>query len=162
MKKNKGFGVTPVLYLLALIGIALGVLYNNYIQSLKSSIELTHSVGVASDLDAADKTMAALSVMDADGTIICPPGLEGIEDLNCVNVVQGLRQIPEKDARVPNLPINYSGTIEDFMSGVGGLPVQVGIFGNELGIKQLDPWGRYYIVCRWQGKMSGNEEERRA
>jgi len=152
-----GFGVAPVLYLLALIGIASAVLYNNYIQSLRGNITLTQSLGVTSDLDAADKTMASLSVIDASGTGVCPPGLEA--DVNCTNAVKGLQAIPVQDDRVPNLPPDYRGSIIEFMTENNG-EVQVGIFGNDIGIKQLDPWGRYYIVCRWHGKISGTEKEK--
>ncbi|MCL2474118.1 MAG: hypothetical protein FWF23_04365, partial [Alphaproteobacteria bacterium] len=164
MKDIRGFGVAPILYLLALIGIASGVLYTSYIQSLRGNIILTQSLGVVSDLDAADKTMAALSVVDASGAGICPPGFE--EDKDCPKAVIGLREVPEKDERLPNLPEEFTGSITDFMTGSttisSAIPVQVGVFGDETGIKQLDPWGRYYIVCRWRGWLSGTEEERRA
>ena len=151
-----GFGVAPVLYLLALIGIASSVLYSNYMQSMRAAIELNQSMAVARDLEAADKTMAALSVMSDNSANICPPNIE--KDTNCSNAAVGLREI-EDSARNPRTPENEE--LKEFLWGDDD-HVIAAVFNEELGVKQIDPWGRYYIVCRWKGLLSGDDKQRQA
>ncbi len=62
-----GFGVAPILYMLGLIGVGAGVLFSGYSQSIKNNIQMTNSLAVRSDLEAATTTMAASSVLDNDG-----------------------------------------------------------------------------------------------
>src|ERR1700674_845599 len=69
-----GFGVAPILYMLGLIGVGAGVLFSSYSQSLKNNINMTNSVAVKNDLDAAATTLAATSVLGAtDPSVLCPP-----------------------------------------------------------------------------------------
>src|ERR1700674_4135318 len=69
-----GFGVAPILYMLGLIGVGAGVLFSSYSQSLRNNINMTNSVAVKNDLDAAATTLAATSVLGAtDPSVLCPP-----------------------------------------------------------------------------------------
>src|ERR1700686_2749507 len=69
-----GFGVAPILYMLGLIGVGAGVLFSSYSQSLKNNINMTNSVAVKNDLDAAATPLAATSVLgETDPSVRCPP-----------------------------------------------------------------------------------------
>ena len=38
--------------------------------------------------------------------------------------------------------------------GSSGAPTEVGVFGGGSGIKQLDPYGHFYIYCRWENSRA--------
>ena len=144
-----GFGVAPILYMLGLIGVGAGVLFSSYSQSIKNNITLTNGVVVKNDLDAASTTMAATSVLSDDGTLLCPPGLSGSPDTSCSIKPPpiDLTPFPASDPHLPGIP---SGTnLASYVSSGTATPEGVGYFLPSAGAKQVDPWGHYYVVCRW-------------
>ena len=144
-----GFGVAPILYMLGLVGVGAGVLFSGYSQSLKSNINMTNSFAVKSDLDGAATTMAATSVLGATDTgILCPPqGGVDTTGSNCaaapISLVDFYPSV-NVTSTDPHLPSNYTNVSSS------GTPVEAAIFAPAAGVKQIDPWGHYYIVCRWR------------
>jgi hypothetical protein len=145
-----GFGVAPILYMLGLIGVGAGVLFSSYSQSLRNNINMTNSVAVKNDLDAAATTLAATSVLgETDPSVLCPPQGGGAS-ANCT----GDPNLPTKMVEFyptvnvtptdPHLQTSYAS------ADTGGSPDEVGIFTAGAGVKQVDPWGHYYVYCRWE------------
>ncbi len=150
-----GFGVAPILYMLGLIGVGAGLLFSSYSQSVKGNIQMTNSFSVKSDLEAAATTLAATSVLGAtDPGTLCPPqgGVDTVGS-NCVSAPDKMVEIyPTMNVTLPDahLPTNYA------VSHASGSPVEVGIFTSGAGVKQLDPWGHYYIYCRWESQANSS------
>ncbi|MDD4617017.1 MAG: hypothetical protein PHW76_07915, partial [Alphaproteobacteria bacterium] len=158
-----GFGVAPVLYMLGLIGVGAGVLFSSYSQSLKNNIVLSNTIAVRNDLEAATNTFAAISVLSQDGTKLCPPGfpssVSSVSDGVCIPA-----DTPSPPESAPLVPVDLDplgaatisklpsppdgqSSLETFLKG--SEDVDVGIIRPNAGAKQIDPWGHYYIVCRW-------------
>ena len=151
-----GFGVAPILYMLGLIGVGAGVLFSSYSQSIKNNVNLTNSFAVKSDLDASATTIAATSVLGTtDNTYLCPPQ-GGNASTNCTNAPQKIYDFyPALDASLsgtdPHLPNSYAS------ASSGGTPVEVGVFSPGAGMKQFDPWGHYYVICRWENQSQSSD-----
>ncbi|MDD3028923.1 MAG: hypothetical protein PHS57_01385, partial [Alphaproteobacteria bacterium] len=150
-KGNAGFGITAVLYLLVLTGIAAGILFSGYAQTIRNNITLVKAISAKRDIDAASTTLAATSVLggSAVSPLLCPPLVSGVEDTNCpAGTPISLQAIPEStDSHVPQA--SGGGDLETFLLSGTTPPLSVGIFLPVAGVKQLDPWGHYYLVCRW-------------
>ncbi|MDR3450479.1 MAG: hypothetical protein P4M15_12180 [Alphaproteobacteria bacterium] len=142
--------------MLGLIGVGAGILFSSYSQTIRSNIQMTNSLGVKSDLDGSATTLAATSVLGAsDPSILCPPQ-GGAASSNCAAAPVKMTDIYPAaslgaDAHVP---VPASGTHDvaglSTYAAAGGSPVEVGVFTAGAGTKQLDPWGHYYIYCRWE------------
>ncbi|HAX91245.1 MAG TPA: hypothetical protein DCY07_03430, partial [Rhodospirillaceae bacterium] len=142
-----GFAIAPILYLLTLAGVAGGVLFSSYSQVLRGNINVTNANTTKNDIAAAVTTLSATAVMGDDAETLCPPGSSDVVGGTCEAVPQKMTlfaDVPVADAA--KLPIDY--TIADDT----GNPAEVGVFAAAAGVKQLDPWGHYYIYCRWQKK----------
>ena len=57
---------------------------------------------------------------------------------------------PFADAMPAHLPAGYA------MAASKGSPVEVGVFAAGSGAKVLDPWGHYYIYCRWENPIGSS------
>ncbi|MFA4995380.1 MAG: hypothetical protein WC521_08790, partial [Bdellovibrionales bacterium] len=154
-----GFGVAPVLYMLGLVGVGAGVLFSGYSQSLRNNIALVNSIGVKNDLESASATMAATSVLGSDaGTpVLCPPGISGVTDSDCPSSTPvSLQPIPTTAASDARFPTPVSGELETYVSSGTNPPAGVGTFLPSAGMKQIDPWGHHYVVCRWNNPPSSS------
>ena len=142
-----GFGVAPILYMLGLIGVGAGVLFSSYSQSLKANIQITNTLAAKNDLNAAETTLAATSVTP-DGSLLCPPQGGGAS-ASCSTAPTAMIDIGSVSTSDPHLPTSYTTA-----TGAGATQ-ESGIFAPAAGVKQLDPWGHYDIVCRWETSGSG-------
>src|SRR5262245_17444553 len=123
--------LAPLLYMLALAGIGAAVMFSGYSQILRSNAEMTAVNTARSQLQAAGQTLSASSVLDsATSTIVQPPAV-----YSAATVASG------SDAL--RLPANYAN------AGTTGTPHDVGVIDVSSGVKQLDPWGKFYVYCRW-------------
>ena len=147
-----GFALGPILYLLGLIGIGAGILFSGYSQILRSNIQITRDMEVKNDLNAAATTLAATSVLGAtDNTILCPPQ-GGNATTNCTQAPVRMESFATVAASTdaPKLPGSYAsaGTTNP---SVG---FETGVFAPAAGFKQVDPFGHFYIYCRWENAVS--------
>jgi hypothetical protein len=130
---NAGFMLAPLLYMLALAAIGAAVMFSGYSQILRSNAQMTAINAVRSQLDAAGQTLSASSVLDAaTSTIVQPPA-------------------PYAFGSVPDsarLPTNYTN------AGSTGSPNAVGVIDLSSGVRQLDPWGKYYVYCQWYNPVA--------
>jgi len=127
--------------MLGLIGVGAAVLFSGYSQILRTNVNITNSLATKNDLNGNATTMAATSILSVDTTLLCPPTAGG-PSAECTSSYVKLTAI----AGQSQLPASTSG-----VAGSGGsAPKEVGIFTAGSGMKQLDAWGHYYIVCRWE------------
>lgn len=127
---QRGFAFGPVLYILALAGIAGAVLFSGYSQIVRTNVEITRDNVAKNDLRAAEETLSASAALDpATHTILEPPAILAFAD------------IPADDQG--RLPANYAN------ADSAGTPTEVGVFTASAGVRQRDPWGHFYIYCRW-------------
>jgi hypothetical protein len=132
---NAGFMLAPLLYMLALAGIGAAVLYSSYSQILRSNAQITANNAARAQLQSAGTTLAASSVLDnATSTIVQPPA------------VYAFGSVAGGD--VAKLPSNYTN------AGTTGSPHDVGVIDPSAGVRQLDPWGKFYVYCRWENAVS--------
>jgi endosialidase-like protein len=130
-----GFMLAPLLYMLALAGIGAAVLYSSYSQILRSNAQMTAINAVRSQLQSAGTTLAASSVLDsATSTVVQPPA------------VYAFGSIAGGDTA--KLPSNYTNASST------GTPHDVGVVDTATGVRQLDPWGKFYVYCRWENPVS--------
>ncbi|MGE0109398.1 MAG: beta strand repeat-containing protein, partial [Bdellovibrionales bacterium] len=144
---QRGFAIAPILYLLTLVGVATGVLFSSYTQILRTNVSVTNETAVKSEISAGSTTLSASAVLSADQTIFCPPGATPSE--LCPDAPQKMMlfaDIAEQD--VAKLPANYAAAQST------GDPKEVGVLAAGAGVKVLDPWGHYYIYCRWENARS--------
>ncbi|MFA6279580.1 MAG: tail fiber domain-containing protein [Bdellovibrionales bacterium] len=142
--RREGFAIAPILYLLVLAGVASGVLFSNISQVLRSNINVTNATTAKSDISGAVTTLSATAILSADQTVFCPPGSAGVS-VGCVGVPEKLVLFADvAGGDVAKLPISYA-----LADDTGG-PYEAGVFAAAAGIKQLDPWGHFYIYCRWE------------
>ncbi|MBI3419887.1 MAG: hypothetical protein HY053_07135 [Proteobacteria bacterium] len=131
-----GFMLAPLLYMLALAGIGAAVMFSGYSQILRSNAEMTAVNTARSQLQAAGQTLSASAVLDsATSTIVQPPAVYSM-----ATVASG------SDAA--RLPTSYGN------AGDTGTPHDVGVIDVSTGVKQLDPWGKFYIYCRWENAVA--------
>ncbi|MDE1902145.1 MAG: hypothetical protein KGI37_10990, partial [Alphaproteobacteria bacterium] len=158
-RARRGFGVAPILYMLGLVGVGAGILFSSYSQSIKANISLTNSLAVKNDLTGAATTLASSAVLDSTQTYLCPPqgGIDSSTTTNCTgatNLSTGMIELANVTPGDVRLPGNAAS------AAAAGSPVEVGIFAPGSGVKQIDPWGHYYIYCRWENKaVNGSDPE---
>jgi hypothetical protein len=122
--------------MLALAGIGAAVMFSGYSQILRSNAEMTAINAARSQLQSAGQTLSASSVLDsATSSIVQPPAIYSAATVAL-----------SSDA--PRLPNNYGN------AGNTGTPHDVGVIDVSSGVRQLDPWGKYYIYCRWENPVS--------
>src|SRR5579871_556136 len=147
---SRGFAIAPILYMLGLIGVGAGILFSGYSQILRSNKQVTENMTVQSDVQAAGTTLSASAVLGAtDNTVLCPPQGGGAS-ANCANAPVKMVPLATVAAgpTASQLPANYA------IAPTTGNPVEVGVFAPGSGMKQLDPYGHYYIYCRWENSSS--------
>jgi fibronectin-binding autotransporter adhesin len=132
-RHSAGFMLAPLLYMLALAGIGAAVMFSGYSQILRSNAEMTAINIVRSQLQSAGQTLSASSTLDtsASPNVVVPPLV-----YSAATVAAG--------ADAARLPTNYAN------AGNTGTPHDVGVIDVSSGVRQLDPWGKYYIYCRWE------------
>jgi hypothetical protein len=131
--RQAGFMLAPILYMLALAGVGAAVMFSGYSQVLRSNAEMTAVNAVRSQLQSAGQTLSASSVLDsATSSIVLPPAAVAY-----ASVVDTAR-----------LPGGYNDV------GNTGTPTGYGVIGVDVGVRQLDPWGKYYVYCRWENPVS--------
>jgi hypothetical protein len=133
--------------MLGLIGVGAGILFSSYSQTLKTNIQMTNSLAVKSDMDAAATTLAATSVLgSSDPGTLCPPQGGGASS-DCAAAPEKMVDFyPSANVTAGDvhLPASY------LTASAAGAPAEAGIFTPAAGVKQIDPWGHYYIYCRWE------------
>ncbi|MDD2325507.1 MAG: hypothetical protein PHW63_05860 [Alphaproteobacteria bacterium] len=152
-RRKAGFAVAPILYLLTLAGVAAGVLFSNYSQILRSNITITNTNTAKNDLSGSLTTLAATSAISSDSNVFCPPGSTAMTT-NCATAPQKMVLFGEVAAAdTGKLPANYGN------ASSSGSPWDVGVFGAGAGLKQLDPWGHFYIYCRWENAKTDPDQK---
>ncbi len=125
--------LAPLLYMLALGGIGAAVMFSGYSQVLRSNAEMTAINTVRQQLNSAGQTLSASAVLDsATSTIVQPPNVQ-------------LFSAVTDTARLPG---NYAAV------NATGTPHSYGVVDVNTGVRQLDPWGKYYVYCRWENPVS--------
>ncbi len=148
---REGFAVAPILYLLAMAGVAAGVLFSGYSQILRTNISITNATMAKGDLNGSATTLAATSVFTNDQSIFCPPGGSGMS-ADCLAASAKIKLMAFASAEASRRPTNYAN------AAASGAPTEVGVFSAGAGVKQLDPWGRYYIYCRWEQDRNNTDQ----
>ena len=88
-----------------------------------------------SQLQSAGQTLSAASVLDtATSSIVEPPAV-----LPFASVTGG---------DTARLPAGYDDAADT------GTPADVGVIDVANGVRQLDPWGKFYIYCRWENPVA--------
>jgi len=150
--RNRGFAIAPILYLLGLIGVGAGVLFSGYSQILRSNQTMSNTLASKNDLQGTATTLAASSWLSTDQTLLCPPMVgsnsPSTPSTKC-STASGAITVGTSfaNAVAANLPANYASVSS------AGSPVEVGVFAAGTGAKVLDPWGHYYIYCRWENSI---------
>jgi hypothetical protein len=150
--RNRGFAIAPILYLLGLIGVGAGVLFSGYSQILRSNQNMSNTLAAKNDLQGTATTLAASSWLSTDQTLLCPP-LVGSNSpstpaTKCSSAPGAITVGTSfASAVAAKLPANYASV------NSAGSPVEVGVFAAGSGAKVLDPWGHYYIYCRWENSI---------
>jgi len=147
VRARRGFAIAPLLYILTLAGVAAGVLYGGYSQILRTNAQMTNNLTVKNDSNAAETTLAATSgVSSTDPTILCPPRSSADASGDCASAPLGMMlpsEVSAADIAANHVPNNLSAAT----SGTGE---EIGFFQSNAGTKQLDPWGHFYVYCRWE------------
>ena len=137
-QSQSGFMLAPLLYILALGGIGAAVMFSGYSQVLRSNAEMTAINSVRQQLNSAAQTLSASASLDADtSTILNPPAVKALGAVT-------------DSARLPNTPTTTTpdpvvlGTYVNNGSNNG-----YGVIDPSSGVRQLDPWGKYFLYCRW-------------
>jgi Chaperone of endosialidase len=146
---NTGFALAPILYLLALVGVGAGVLFSGYHQILRTNVEITRDNATKNELSAASRVLSASAKLSEDSTRLCLPN-SGTESSDCDGVADLLTGMTLFASVVDTdkLPSGYAS------ASSAGTPYEVGVFAAGSGMKLLDPWGHYYIYCRWESTIS--------
>ncbi|MGO9174290.1 MAG: beta strand repeat-containing protein [Rhodomicrobium sp.] len=147
--RNRGFAIAPILYLLGLIGVGAGILFSSYSQIFRTTQTMSYTVAAKNDLQAAATTLAATSWLSNDKTVLCPPIVGSnspqTPSANCSTSASAtIVGTSFANASAAQLPANYASISS------AGSPVEVGVFRVGTGVKVLDPWGHYYLYCRWE------------
>lgn len=124
--------LAPILYMLALGGIGAAVMFSGYSQVLRSNVEITAVNSARQQLGAAGQTLSASSTLDVTGTNLQPPAALAFTSV----------------ADTARLPGSYTG-----VNGTG-TPTTYGVIDPTSGVRQLDPWGKYYVYCRWDNTVA--------
>ncbi len=127
--------LAPLLYMLALAGIGASVMFSGYSQILRSNAEMTAINVVRSQLQSAGQTLSATAVLDqATSSIVEPPAVYAYGSVTGGDTAR--------------LPTNYDHAADS------GSPHDVGVIDVSTGVRQLDPWGKFYVYCRWENAVS--------
>lgn len=125
--------LAPLLYMLALGGIGAAVMFSGYSQILRSNVEITAVNSVRQQLNSAGQTLSASSALDAaTNTILNPP------------IALPFASVTDT-SRLPSSYASVNGT---------GAPSTYGVIDPTVGVRQLDPWGKYYVYCRWDSAIA--------
>ncbi len=148
-RRQRGFIIAPLLYILTLIGVASGILFSNYMQSARSVSTVQNNIQVKTELQQAAQTIAASAVLGTDAMTICPPRSGQLPNTDpCYIAPIGMRLFSELSvSEIARLPANYN-------FAASGSPAEVGILAPGSGVKQLDPYGHYYIYCRFENSRA--------
>ncbi len=124
--------LAPLLYMLALGGIGAAVMFSGYSQVLRSNAEMTSVNAVRQQLNTAAQTLSAASSLDtATNTILQTPAVYAYASVT-------------DTTRLPSGYVAGKGTIA---------LANYGVLDTASGVRQLDPWGKYYMYCRWDNDM---------
>lgn len=134
-----GFALAPILYIIALAGIAGTVLFTGYTQILRSNVEITADNSVRNQIRMATEVIAAQSSVNNIANELVVPA-NAVAALNTLDAAR--------------LPRNAAGTAALTEAAIQGSALAVGGVAPQGGIRQLDPWGRYFVMCRWTGSTS--------
>ncbi len=150
--RNRGFAIAPILYLLGLIGVGAGVLFSGYSQILRSNQNMSNTLAAKNDLQGTATTLAASSWLSTDQMLLCPPlvgsNSPSVPSIKCSSASSAITVGTSfAGATAAYLPANYASVSS------AGSPVEVGVFKAGSGAKVLDPWGHYYIYCRWENPI---------
>ncbi|MGO9547289.1 MAG: beta strand repeat-containing protein [Rhodomicrobium sp.] len=108
-------------------------MFSGYSQVLRSNAEMTAINSVRQQLNSAAQTLSAASSLDAGtGTILNPPAVMAYGSVT----------------DTARLPSGYAG-----VNGTGS-PDGYGVISPSVGVRQLDPWGKYYIYCQWNSAIA--------
>ncbi len=101
-----------------------------------------------SQLQSAGTTLSASSVLDAaTSSIVQPPAVFPFASVASAD----LNRLPLTSGNTtPN-----AATLSTFVSsGTAQDPHDAGVVDVSTGVKQLDPWGKYYVYCRWENAVA--------
>ena len=127
-----GFMLAPLLYMLALGGIGAAVMFSGYSQVLRSNAEMTSVNAVRQQLSTAAQTLSATSTLTSGNTILTPPSVTAFAAVT-------------DTARFPTSHTTVNAT---------GTPTAYGVLDTASGVRQLDPWGKYYLYCKWDSAIA--------
>jgi hypothetical protein len=71
-KREGGFALGVILYMLAMVGVGAGVLFSGHSQILRSNIQITNQNAAKNDLSGTATTLAATAELSGDSTLFCP------------------------------------------------------------------------------------------
>lgn len=134
---SSGFLLAPLLYLLALGGIGAAVMFSGYSQVLRSGAEVAAVNTVRAQLMSAGQTLSASSLLDSPtSTVLLPPAVTSFAAVT----------------DTARLPASYGD------AATTGTPTTAGVINIASGVRQLDPWGKYYVYCRWENAVAAPAE----
>lgn len=160
----RGIALAPILYLLTLIGVGAGVLFSGYSQILRSGQTLSNTLNAKSDLQVIATTLATTSWLSTDQTLLCPPMVGSNSPSTPAAICSSSSSAKTigaafSAATAGNLPSSPNGTGAANLSSYvtsSGTPVEAGVFAAGNGYKLLDPWGHYYVYCRWENGIGSS------
>ncbi len=130
---DAGFMLAPLLYMLALGGIGASVMFSGYSQVLRSNAEMTSVNVVRQQLSSAAQTLSASATLTSGNTILTVPSVYAFGSVT----------------DTARLPSGYSSVT----TAVVPAPT-AGVVDPAVGIRQLDPWGKYYVYCKWDSAIN--------
>ncbi|MGE3769525.1 MAG: tail fiber domain-containing protein [Bdellovibrionales bacterium] len=136
-----GFALAPILYIIALAGIAGTVLFTGYTQILRSNVEITADNSVRNQIRMASEVVSSRSLMNSGTLTLDPPAVVAWNTLDA--------------ARIPK---DSGGSVAITEVAAQGAAESVGAIPTDGGVRQLDPWGRYYIMCRWENLQADRDQ----
>ncbi len=135
-----GFALAPILYIMALAGVAGSVLFTGYTQVLRTNVEITTDNSVRNQIRMAAEVLAAQATINNALQVLSPPAVVAWNTLDAARLPQNAAGTGVAD----------ENTIRAGALAVGGVPAQGGV-------RQLDPWGRLYLACRWESSTGGGQ-----
>ena len=138
------------LYILSIIGVGSALLVGSYFPILFSMNTLSKQVWTKGELLSAGTTLTATSTLSANAMMLCPPrSVHQTSGTPCSSAPIKLLQFSDISAADQvHLPKSYTIAAET------GAPTEVGVFAPGAGVNQLDPFGHFYIYCRWENSRS--------
>lgn len=126
--------LAPLLYVLVLGGLGAVVMFSGYNQVLRSNAEITAINAARSQLQWSGQALSSTTTLNLSVTpnAVTPPQVEKFAN------VKETTRLPEKYAD----------------AGQTGRPHDVGVLDSDTGLRRLDPWGKYYIYCRWESHVA--------